>query len=66
MYSVGIAVSPFYCPTCGTRVRMREAFLTDENGRRYCFCMLPKRKLIPLKQYLNGPEIASESNEGRV
>lgn len=62
MYYIKIATYSFKCPMCGMPVHQGDAYIEDEAGNKYCFCQLPKRKLIPLKQYQNGPEVAVKSN----
>ena len=61
-YNIVTNTRGFYCPITGAYVRTGEVCLEDKEGNRFDCSMLPKRKLIPLKTYLNGPEIAVKSN----
>lgn len=62
MYFIKIARISFKCPMCGFRVRIGDSYVKDEEGKLFCYCVLPKRKLIPLNLYRNGEEIAVKSN----
>ena len=62
MLNINIATTAFYCPVSGERVRRGEAYLQDEDGRKLHLNQLPKRKLVPIKEYKNGPEVAVKSN----
>lgn len=62
MYFINIATHSFKCPISGLIVNIGDAYMQDEEGNKFHLNQLPKRKLIPLKQYQNGPEIAVKSN----
>ena len=62
MYYIKIATRSFPCPLTGKTVNRGDAYMEDEDGNRFHLDQLPKRKLIPLKTYLNGQKIAVKSN----
>ena len=62
MYYINIATHSFKCPITGLIVHKGNAYMQDEEGNKFHLNQLPKRKLIPLKQYKNGPEVAVKSN----
>jgi hypothetical protein len=62
MYYIKIATKDFRCPVSRERVKRGDAYIEDEDGKKLHLNQLPKRKLIPLKQYKNGPEVAVKSH----
>lgn len=62
MYYINIATRSFTCPISRDRVKRGDAYMEDEDGNRFSLSQLPKRKLVPLKTYLNGSEIAVKSH----
>ena len=53
MFTIKIAVHPSRCHACETKILRGDAYLEGSDGNRYCFCQLPKRRLVPLKQVSN-------------
>lgn len=62
MFYIKIAAYNFRCHATDTRVRAGEIYIEDELGNKYHINQLPARKLIPIKDYKNGPEIAIKSH----
>jgi len=54
MTNIDIKISTyrFYCPVCGILVKTGENYI-DQEGIRTCLCILPVRKLMPIR--IQGP-----------
>lgn len=62
MFYIKIASFGFRCHATDVRVCRGDVYMEDENGNKYHISQLPARRLIPIKQYKNGSEIAVKSN----
>jgi len=50
MYTIKIAVHTSRCHACETKIRRGDAYIEGTDGNRYCFCQLPKRRLVPFRK----------------
>jgi ribosomal protein L24E len=50
MFNIKIAAHGFKCHFCGLQVSKGTAYIEGEDGTKYCFCQLPKRRLKPLNR----------------
>lgn len=48
-FEIKIARYYFSCPICGTVVKQGQSYCVDLDGDAFCVCVLPTRKLIPVK-----------------
>jgi hypothetical protein len=66
MYNMINSPRWFKDPVSGMVTKKNELCLEDEKGNFLHLSQLPARRLIPLKQYLNGQCIAVQGNKGRI
>jgi hypothetical protein len=66
MYQAAIANHKVRCKATGLVIRTGEACAIDESGIIVHISQLPARRLIPLKEYLNGQHKPVQGNKSRI